>query len=151
MTKTVSKAEIIERNRATAARFLNGTHSKDIADVAVIDDTVAPKVTCHGFPSRDPVDHDSYKNFFSTFRRSFSDMDWKVHALVADETYVSAHWQIWATHSGDFAGVPADGRRITFEGMVLYRLEDGLIAETWLQIDQLGLLGAIGALPALAA
>ena len=42
MTKTLSKADIIERNRATAERFLNGTHSKDIADVAVIDDTVAP-------------------------------------------------------------------------------------------------------------
>lgn len=151
MTKTLTKAEIIERNRATAERFLNGTHSKDIADVAVIDDTVAPKVTCHGFPGGDPVDHESYKNFFRTFRRSFTDMDWKVHALVADETYVSARWQIWATHSGDFAGVPADGRRITFEGMVLYRLENGLIVETWLQIDQLGLLGAIGALPAMAA
>lgn len=151
MTKTLTKAEQIERNRATAERFLNGTHSKNIADVAVIDDTVGPQVTCHGFPGGDPFDHESYKNFFRTFRKSFSDMDWKVHALVADENYVSAHWQIWATHSGDFAGVSADGCRITFEGMVLYRLEDGLIVETWLQIDQLGLLGAIGALPALAA
>lgn len=151
MTGIPSKTELIARNRATALRFLNGTHSRDIADVAVIDDTVAPEVTCHGFPGGDPVDHESYKNFFRTFRKSFTDMDWTVHALVADEHYVSARWQIRATHSGDFAGVKADGRRITFEGMVLYRLEGGLIVETWLQIDQLGLLGAIGALPAQAA
>lgn len=148
---TMTMTERIARNRTTVERFLNGTHSRNIADVAVIDDTVAPRVTCHGFPGGDPCDHESYKGFFRTFRNSFSDMDWKVHALVADENYVSARWQIWATHSGDFAGVPADGRRVTFEGMVLYRLEEGLIAETWLQIDQLGLLGAIGALPALAA
>jgi predicted ester cyclase len=78
-------------------------------------------------------------------------MDWTVHALVADEEYVSARWEITATHSGDFAGVKADGRRITFDGTVLYRMENGRIAETWLNIDQLKLLVAIGALPALAA
>ncbi len=147
----MTRTDIIERNRATVERFLGGTHSRDIADVVVIDTTVATRVTCHGFPGGNPVDHESYKTFFRTFRLSFTDMDWKVHALVADERYVSARWQIWATHSGDFAGAKADGRRITFDGMVLYRLEDGLIVETWLQIDQLGLLGAIGALPALAA
>lgn len=140
-----------ELNRRVAERFLAGTHSHDIEDVAVIDTTVVAAPVCHGFPGGEPSDRESYKNFFRTFRQSFTDMDWKVHALVADESYVSARWQIWATHSGDFAGVKADGRRITFDGMVLYRMEDGLIAETWLHIDQLGLLSQIGAVPALAA
>jgi predicted ester cyclase len=145
---TQSKTEI---NRRTAERFLNGTHSKDIADVDVIDDTVGPHITCHGFPGTTITDHESYKAFFRTFRQSFTDLDWKVHALVADENYVSARWQIWATHSGDFAGVKADGRRITFDGMVLYRMEDGLIVETWLHINEMMLLSQIGAIPALAA
>ena len=145
---TKTKAEI---NREVAERFLNGTHSRDIEDVKVIDDTVVAFPVCHGFPGGEPADHESYKNFFRTFRKSFSDMEWKVHALVADENYVSARWQIWATHSGDFAGVKADGRRITFDGMVLYRFEDGRIAETWLHINQIMLLTAIGAIPALAA
>jgi hypothetical protein len=35
--------------------------------------------------------------------------------------------------------------------MVLYRMENGLIAETWLQINELSLLGQIGALSAEAA
>lgn len=140
-----------ETNRRVAEAFLNGTHSRNIEDVAIIDDTVAPEIVCHGFPGGDPTDHESYKDFFRTFRRSFSDMDWKVDALVADENFVAARWQIRATHSGDFAGVKADGRRIAFDGMVLYRMEDGLIAETWLHIDQMGLLSQIGAVPALAA
>ncbi len=67
------------------------------------------------------------------------------------DNYVSAPWQIWATHSGDFAGVKADGRRITFDGMVLYRMQDGLIVATWLHINELMLLSQIGAIPALAA
>ncbi len=143
-------ADIIERNRRTAERFLCGTHSKDIPDLAVIDETVSPNIVCHGFPGATITDREGYKNFFRVFRRSFSDMDWKLHALVADESYVSARWQVWVTHTGEFAGVKPDGRRITFDGMVLYRFENGLIAETWLQINELMLLGQIGALAAAA-
>lgn len=147
----MNKTDIIHLNRRVAEEFLNGTHSKNIEDVAVIDHTVVPNVICHGFPGGEPHDHESYKNFFRFFRQSFTDMDWSVHALVADEKYVSARWEIHATHSGDFAGVKADGRRISFDGMVLYRMEAGRIAETWLQINEMKLLAAIGAIPALAA
>lgn len=145
---TLTKTEI---NRRTALRFLNGTHSRNIDDVSVIDETVGATIACHGFPGFTITDHESYKNFFRIFRQSFSDMDWTVHALVADENYVAARWEIQATHGGDFAGVSADGRRITFDGMVLYRMEDGLIVETWLHINEMMLLSQIGAIPALAA
>jgi len=147
----MSNQDTIERNRRVAETFLNGTHSKNIEGVAIIDRTVVPDVVCHGFPGGEPHDHESYKNFFRVFRQSFTDMDWKVHALVADETHVSVRWQIWATHSGEFAGVKADGRRITFDGMVLYRMEEGRIAETWLHINQMMLMSALGAVPAMAA
>lgn len=142
---------IIDRNRNTVERFLTGTHSKHIDDVDVIDDTVAPNIVCHGFPGKPIVDHESYKGFFRVFRRHFSDMDWTVHALVADEQFVAARWEIQATFSGDFAGVKADGRRVTFDGMVLYRMEDGLIAETWLHMNEMRLMREIGAVPAMAA
>lgn len=139
---------VTDLNRRTAARFLAGTHSPDLADLAVIDETVAPGIVCHGFPGPAITDRDSYKAFFRTFRRSFTDMDWTVNALVADDTHVAARWEIAATHSGRFAGVEPDGRRVTFDGMVLYRMEDGLIAETWLHINETRLLAAIGAQPA---
>ena len=138
--------QLIERNRAVIERFFAGTHSKNIDDVDVIDETVAPTIACHGFPGFEITDHESYKDFFRVFRQSFSDMDWSVLTLVADTRYVSVHWQIEATFCGDFAGVTADGRRISFDGMVLYRMADGLIAETWLQINEMRLLREIGAI-----
>jgi len=39
--------EIIECDKATVAKFLAGTHSENIGDVDVIDDTVAPGIVCH--------------------------------------------------------------------------------------------------------
>jgi predicted ester cyclase len=142
---------LTDMNRRTVERFLAGTHSRNIEDVEIIDETVGDTIVCHGFPGFVINDHESYKNFFRVFRQSFTDMDWTVDALVADETHVSARWQITASFTGDFAGQRADGRRITFDGMVLYRMEGGLIAETWLHINEMQLLTAIGALPALAA
>lgn len=139
-------------NRATVERFLAGTHSPDLADLKVIDETVAPDIVCHGFPGgMNPRDHESYKEFFQAFRTAFGDMEFRVLALVADEASVSARFRVAVTHVGAFAGIAPTARRVTFEGMVLYRMEGGLIAETWLQLDELSLLGQIGALPALAA
>lgn len=138
----------IARNRQTVERFLDGTHSANPDDVDVIDETVQTSIVCHGFPGDPITDHGSYKAFFRTFRRAFSDMKWTLHALVADEAFVSARWEIEATHAGLFAGVEPDGRRVTFDGMVLYRMEGGLIAETWLHLNEIVLLREIGAIPA---
>lgn len=140
-------SNVVHINRTTVERFLNGTHSPNIEDVGIIEETVAPNIACHGFPGFEIADHESYKQFFRIFRQSFTDMDWTIHALVADEDYVSARWEIQATFSGDFAGVTADNRRISFDGMVLYRMENGLIAETWLHINEMKLLSEIGAMP----
>lgn len=45
----------LETNKATVARFLAGTHSPDIDDVAVIDETVVPHIVCHGWARAAPA------------------------------------------------------------------------------------------------
>ena len=137
----------IERNKATVAAFLAGTHSADIQDVEVIDRTVVPHILCHGFPGfpgGEFSDRESYKAFFRIFRQSFSDMTFETTRLIATEDFVSAHWEIWATHSGPFQGIEPDGARVVFDGVALYRMENGLIAETWLTINQPLLLSQLG-------
>lgn len=140
-----------DENRKVVDAFLAGTHSPDLRDVDIIDETVSPDIVCHGFPVVCPTDRESYKEFFRVFRHSFADMEFKAHAMVAERDLVAVPWQIWVTHKGAYAGVAPTGRRITVEGVAIYRLENGLIAETWLHIDQLALLSQIGAVPALAA
>jgi len=138
---------IIETNKATVARFLAGTHSPDINDVQVIDNTVVPKIVCHGFPgfpNGEFFDRESYKAFFRTFRESFSDMTFETLKMLATEDFVSAHWEIWATHSGEFQGIAPDNARVVFDGVALYRMEGGQIAETWLTINQPLLISQLG-------
>ena len=130
---------LIETNKATVARFLAGTHSANIEDLDVIDDTVVPHISCHGFPgfpNGEFNDRESYKAFFRIFSESFSDMTFDTLKTIATEDFVSAHWEIWATHSGEFRGIAPDGTRVVFDGVALYRMEDGKIAETWLTINE---------------
>jgi predicted ester cyclase len=137
----------IEQNKETVARFLAGTHSANIEDVAVIDETVTAHVLCHGFPGFPDGEFsgpENYKAFFRIFRESFNDMDYETLKMIATEEFVSAHWEIWATHSGEFQGIEPDGARVVFDGVALYRMEDGKIAETWLAINQPLLLSQLG-------
>ena len=138
---------LIDTNKATVARFLAGTHSPNIDDLEVIDATVVPHIACHGFPgfpNEEFFDRESYKAFFRVFRQSFSDMSFETVKMIATENFVPAHWEIWATHSGEFQGIAPDGARVVFDGVALYRMEDGKIAETWLTINEPMLLSQLG-------
>lgn len=139
---------ITERNRDTVERFLAGTHAPDLSGLSVIDDTVGESIRGYGFPGGlDPVDRESYKQFFRVFRGAFGNMGFKLHSLVADAHHVAARFEVSVNHVAPFAGVEPDGRRVVFEGMALYGMKDGRIVRTWLQIDQLSLLQQIGAVP----
>ncbi len=134
-------------NLDTVRRFLAGTHADDIAELAVIDDTVTESITCHGFPGfpdGELAGREDYKTFFRVFRQSFGEMAFETLGTVEAAGFVSAHWRIHATFSGSFAGFEPDGRRVVFDGVALYRMQDGLIAETWLSFNMPLLLAQLG-------
>ena len=43
------------------------------------------------------------------------------------EDYVISHWTVTAFHKGDFAGITATNKEITFSGMTTYKVLDGKI------------------------
>jgi predicted ester cyclase len=138
-SNTLTQATQPERttmtNLDTVRRFLAGTHSNSLADVDVIDDTVAQSITCHGFPgfpNGELQGREAYKTFFRVFQASFSEISFTIVALYEAASFVSAHWSCEATFSGAFAGIAPDRRRVHFDGVAVYRMENGLIAETWL-------------------
>lgn len=135
---------IIEANLNTVSRFFDGTHT---GDLDVIDETVSEAIVTHGFPGGSPASREQYKHWFEAFGASFSNMTFERLATVADQDHVAVHWRVSVDHSGAFAGIPATGRRVTFDGMALYRMENALIAETWLYVDENSLLSQIAGLP----
>jgi len=52
-----------------------------------------------------------------------------------------------ATHKGKFMGVAPTGKKITVSAIAIFRLANGKIVEGWKELDMLGLMRQLGAVP----
>ena len=67
-----------------------------------------------------------------------------IEDVIAEGDRVVVRWTNSGTHSGDFLGIPATGRTVSFAGIDIYRVEDGKLAEHWHVVDQLSMLIQLG-------
>lgn len=101
------------------------------------------------FVDRDPADGQPAGGaglgwYWEQFGRSFSDVDQKIVDTVATPEHVVFAVEVSGTHTGDFMGHPATGRRFTVRGVQIARFEDGRMVERWGSTDQLGILQQLG-------
>jgi predicted ester cyclase len=73
------------------------------------------------------------------FAAAFGDTTRTIEDLFGTEDKVVLRVTTRALHRGDFNGIPATQRRVEFAGIVIYRFEDGRIAESWGELDFAGL------------
>ena len=74
------------------------------------------------------------------FCDAFPDAHHAIDDLVAEGDRVVLRTTARATHLGFFEGIDATGRGVEFTGLVVYRIENGRIAESWGEIDFLRLM-----------
>ena len=60
--------------------------------------------------------------------------------MNADGDTVAVRYTVGGTHSGEYRDVEPTQQRVEWTGMAMYRVEDGNIAEIWIEEDRLGLL-----------
>jgi len=74
--------------------------------------------------------------------------DWhtEIEDLIAEGDKVVARIRMTGTHTGDFFGIPATGKRVEFTGIYIARIENGKIVEHWGEEDAAGLLTQLGVL-----
>ena len=116
-------------------------------DVATIDELCDPALVDHNpIPDQKPG-LAGFKDTIAWYKATFPDSRVSVHHVIGEGDLVATHWTTSGTHQAEVFGVPATGREVTVEGMNLYRLVDGRITDVWTQVDALGLMGQLGALP----
>jgi predicted ester cyclase len=74
------------------------------------------------------------------FTAAFPDAQHSVDDLVAEGDRVVLRTTARVTHRGSFEGIEPTGRSVEFTGLVVYRIQDGKIAESWGEIDFLRLI-----------
>jgi steroid delta-isomerase-like uncharacterized protein len=84
------------------------------------------------------------------FRAAFPDGVWTVEDVFADDDRVCARVVFSATHKGDFFGIPATGKKVSFSGVHILRIANDKIAEHWGNNDDLSLMRQLGVVPEMA-
>jgi steroid delta-isomerase-like uncharacterized protein len=112
-----------------------------------IDDYLSPT-----FHNNDPIPGipdgpGGERKLIEMFRASFSDFTTNVVTAVSDGDKIAVRWTAEGTHTAQFAGVPASGKRVTMQGVEHLRFVDGKIEEVWVNFDMAGLLVQLGAMP----
>ncbi|MFI9826798.1 ester cyclase [Streptomyces sp. NPDC051913] len=95
---------------------------------------------------QDVIGLDAVREEVEAWKTGF-DFDFTVDDQLAQGDRVCTRWTWHGTHTGDFMGMPATGKRVSMTGTTIHRCgPDGRIAEGWWQYDRMGLMGQLGAL-----
>ena len=70
-----------------------------------------------------------------------------VDQIVAEDDKVGCRWTSSGTHEGDLFGIPPTGKKVAVTATVFYRVEDGRLAEGWINRDDFGLMRQLGVIP----
>ncbi|MBI5961351.1 MAG: ester cyclase [Chloroflexi bacterium] len=104
--------------------------------------------------AEDYVDHnfeggrDAFLALYETFFTAFPDLQFEVTHVVADGDFVTVRGVQHGTNSGDFMGIPATNKEVSWTGTAIFRFnEEGKVVERWQDLDQLGLMTQLGAIP----
>jgi len=137
------KLNLEESNRAAVVRLYEEGINQGKLEVA--DQIIAP-----GYVAAGPQGGNGPEGYKATVRHllaGFPDIQFTVQNLVAEKDRVAVYWTWTGTHQGSFATVPPTGKRVHQEGMVLYRFEDGKVAEAKVLFDRLGVFQQLGNFP----
>lgn len=95
--------------------------------------------------SRDVVGRDAFAAFVGSFFESFPDVRAEVFDVVAGRDRAAIRFRETATHTTTYAGIAPTGRVVSWDGVAIYRAQDGLLVEEWSVGDNLSLMLQIGA------
>jgi predicted ester cyclase len=69
--------------------------------------------------------------------------------MIADGDRVAYVSTIRGVQTGPMGGFPASGQEFTLVNIIIQRLENGKIVETWVSWDNVAFLSQLGLMPAL--
>ena len=85
------------------------------------------------------------KGTLDLFRTAFPDFKITLEDILFDDKKAVWRWILSGTHSGDFMGTPATGKKVTLRAMTIARINNGQCHEAWSVADMTGLMKQLGA------
>jgi steroid delta-isomerase-like uncharacterized protein len=136
----------LEANKDLVQQFAAALNAADwdaLAEI-VADDFVRHSDATAG----PPIDsRDKFIELQQSFLASFPDQQVTIQKLVAEGDDVAALATYSGTHKGLMGEFPATGRSVESTFLSLFRIEEGQIAELWVEWDNVAMLSQLGLFP----
>lgn len=84
------------------------------------------------------------KNYYKMFLNGFSNIEFKVIDAFGQADKFVTHWNFNGTHTGEFFGIPATGKRVNINGTTLVKMKEGKITEEQDFMDNMIFLQQLG-------
>lgn len=130
--------EVTDRNKAIIERSENELWSR--GDLAVASQLYSPDFVGHFPIGPEWRGIEGITREVRNHRTAFPDWNERIEDIIAEGDKVVIRFKSTGTHRGDFAGIPATGRKVTIAEVAIYRLTDGKIVEQWGMPDIAGLM-----------
>ncbi len=134
-------------NKALIRRYFEAIDAACKAGNAdILDEFLAPDFITHNPPPGMVPTREGAKQMFMAFVAGAPGYH-VVEDLIADGDKVVGRITATGTHEGELLGIPRTGRQIRMTGITIWRIANGKIVERWSEMDMLGVMQQIGAVP----
>lgn len=134
-----------ERNKAVIRRFVEEVQNNQ--NWAAYDELNDPAFVNLSAPPGAPTDREGGKYFLQAFAKAYPDAVVTIDDMFAEGDAVITKKTFAGTNQAEFMGVPATGRRVSFQYVDIMRVRDGRIIEHWNVVDQLSWMVQLGLIP----
>lgn len=129
----------VEANKDLVRRFY--AEAINDRDLGAVDRLLSEDFTHDDEPRGRP----GQRQAVAAFLDAFSDLRNEILLILAEGDLVAAHQRWTGTHDGEFLGIAPSGRSVEFTSTAVLRVEGGMIAAAWDEVDLLGLRAQIEA------
>lgn len=134
----------LESNKAIVRSFIDAWNDRDFERFDAIMAAGATLKVGGGVVSCDPQ---GTRAIAEEWTAAFPDWRFDVLALIAEGDKVVAHMPYSGTHRHAIVGIAPTNRSCVVDEMVIFRIDDGKIAEAWEVYDEAGMWRQLGVAP----
>lgn len=132
-------------NKVNLRRFYDEAFNKK--NKAAISEFIDPNQVDHAALPGTPGGLAGAKQTIAMYLTAFPDLHFTVEDIIAEGDKVVARLTVHGTQQGAFMDIPPTGKKVASTAIDINRIVDGKSVEHWLQMDSLGLLQQLGAVP----
>ena len=137
-----------EENKALVRR-IHAEVSK--GNLEIFDEVLSPDYVrhCQAMPAELQEIHGTevFKAFVADFVNAVSNCKDEIEFIIADSNMVAYVTTTTGTQTGPMGDLPPSGKDFMLKNIVIQRIENGKIAETWISWDNVAMLTQLGFFP----